>query len=78
MVVTPVTVGRGGVATPATVDHANFIRGNAEQGFVEYQAQFRSLARGGHGEACGGRADAGADLQLVLKDLGGQEVVGDH
>ncbi|CPR96874.1 Uncharacterised protein [Chlamydia trachomatis] len=78
MIVSPVTVGRGGVAPPAAVDHAHFIRGNAEQGLVEDRAQLRGLARGGQGECCGGGADAGADLQAVLENLGRQEVVGDH
>lgn len=78
MVVTPVAVGCGGVATPAAVDHTHFIRGDAEQGLVENRAQLRGLTRGGQGEGRRGRADAGADLQFILEDLGRQEVVGDH
>jgi len=78
VIVAPVTVRGGGITAPTTVDHAEFVRGDAEQRLVENRAELGGAAGSRQPEGGRHRANAEADLDLVLKYLRGQEVIGDH
>ncbi|MND98858.1 hypothetical protein D3C81_1285890 [compost metagenome] len=73
----PVAIVRGAVTAPTTIDDAQFIRGDTQQGFVENAAKF--LGAWGESQCIGCLlgADGRGDDQLLAKLRRSGDVVGD-